>query len=360
MGSMEAKSAIAKELVDKLALKHCLELEEYELLVSSFDCELAAYAASLAVDACLGVYGKNIYVRGLIEFSNYCKNNCYYCGIRAENKACERYRLTNSQILECADEGYKLGYRTIVLQSGEDEYYTDEILCNLISALKEQHQDCAVTLSVGERSAKSYQLLRAAGADRYLLRHETANKAHYEKLHPKQMSWQNRMDCLQNLKDCGFCVGAGFIVGSPYQSAASIAQDLKFIEQFKPQMCGIGPFVPHHATQFAKCEAGSVDLTCYLLSLIRLIQPNILLPATTALATLAQDGRERGILSGANVVMPNLSPCNVRKKYEIYDNKACTGEEAATSFKRLKASLSKIDRNLIIDRGDPKPLKEVL
>ncbi len=347
---------ILRKLIDKLADKHCLELEEYETLVLGFNPDIAACAARLALDCCLDIYGDKVYMRGLIEFSNYCKNNCFYCGIRANNKKCQRYRLSDSQILECAQQGYNLGYRTIVLQSGEDKYYTDEKLCNLISRLKQRHPDCAITLSIGERSLESYKLLHEAGADRYLLRHETANKLHYEKIHPKSMSWENRMACLNNLRECGFIVGAGFIVGSPYQTAADLATDLKFIEQFKPQMCGIGPFVPHHATKFAKIKPGSVDMTCYLLSLIRLIKPNILLPATTALATLAPDGRERGLMSGANVVMPNLSPRDVRQKYEIYDNKACTNEEAAECFSCLSKRVSKIGRTLTVDRGDPKPL----
>ena len=344
----------AKQLIDRLAAECCLDLESYEFLVCAYNPKLAKYAAELAADTCMRVYGKDIYSRGLIEFSNYCKNNCFYCGLRAVNSSCERYRLRNKEIFACASEGYSLGFRTFVLQSGEDEYYTDEVLCEIISVLKKQHPDCAVTLSLGERSKASYKNLHNAGADRYLLRHETASKNLYERLHPSSMSYENRIKCLYELSEVGFAIGAGFIVGTPYQKPQHLAQDLKFIERLRPQMCGIGPFIPHHATAFAGFAPGSVGLTCYLLSLLRLLLPNLLLPATTALATLAKDGRERGICSGANVVMPNLSPRSVRKKYEIYDNKACTNEEAAQCHTCLKRRIEHLGRNLCIDRGDPK------
>lgn len=339
-------------LIDKLASDHTLELAEYEQLVAGYTPELAAYAAELAVQQRKLVYGTDVFVRGLIEISSYCKNDCYYCGIRRSNNTAERYRLTKQQILECADDGYDLGFRTFVLQGGEDVYYTDERMGEIVRAIKAAHPDCAITLSLGERSRESYQTLYNAGADRYLLRHETASPEHYAKLHPKAMSFNNRIQCLRNLKEIGYQVGCGFMVGSPYQTPATLAQDLKFVEEFKPVMCGIGPFVPHHATQFAEEPRGSAELTCYLLSLLRLISPGMNIPATTALGTIDPQGREKGIQAGANVVMPNLSPRNVRKKYELYDNKICTGEEAAECKGCLGARMLSIGYQVVIDRGD--------
>lgn len=341
-------------LIDQLAEEHALSLEGYEQLIAGRTPESAIRLADLARAECERVYGDVVYTRGLIEFTNYCKNDCLYCGIRSGNSECRRYRLTVEQIMQCADEGYDLGFRTFVLQGGEDPVTTDEWLGAVVGMLKRAHPDCAVTLSVGERSRQSYARLREAGADRYLLRHETASPSHYRKLHPRSMSYDNRMRCLQDLRDLGYTVGVGFMVGSPFQTAADLAADLKFIEGFKPEMCGIGPFVPHHATPFSGFKGGTVELTCYLLSIIRLIQPNILLPATTALGTIDPEGRERGILSGANVVMPNLSPVEVRADYELYDNKICTGEEAAECRGCLGARMISIGRRLAVDRGDPK------
>lgn len=339
-------------LIDKLAAEHSLELAEYEQLVAGVSSEVAAYAAERAVPLRQEVYSTDVYVRGLIEISSYCKNDCYYCGIRRSNETAERYRLTEEQILECADDGYELGFRTYVLQGGEDAYYTDERMCSIVRAIKDKHPDCAITLSLGERSRESYQALYDAGADRYLLRHETASPEHYAKLHPAEMSFENRIQCLYNLKEIGYQVGCGFMVGSPYQTPATLAQDLKFIEEFKPDMCGIGPFVPHHATQFKDWPQGSAELTCYLLSLLRLISPGMNIPATTALGTIDPQGREKGIQAGANVVMPNLSPRNVRKKYELYDNKICTGEEAAECRGCLGARMLSIGYQVVISRGD--------
>lgn len=341
-------------LIDRLEREHALPEEGYEQLVSQRNPELAAELAKRARHECERVYGDTVYTRGLIEFTNYCKNDCLYCGIRRSNAECRRYRLTYEQIAECADEGYDLGFRTFVLQGGEDPAATDEWLCHVVSKLKQAHPDCAITLSVGERSRSSYARLREAGTDRYLLRHETASRAHYLKLHSHSMSFDNRMRCIQDLRDLGYAVGVGFMVGSPFQTPADLAADLKFVERFKPEMCGIGPFVPHHATPFADFGSGTVELTCYLLSIIRLIQPNILLPATTALGTIDAEGREKGILSGANVVMPNLSPVEVRSDYELYDNKICTGEEAAECRGCLGARMISIGRHLAIGRGDPK------
>ncbi len=339
-------------IADKLIQNHSLTLQEYEELILGYSKGLADYLKANAVKVRKDVYGNQIFIRGLIEISNICKNNCFYCGIRGGNHHCQRYRLTPKEIMECCVEGYELGFRTFVLQGGEDGFYTDEILCHLISNIKKVFPDCAVTLSLGERSKESYQKLFDAGADRYLLRHEAADKELYEKLHPADMSFENRMECLKNLKEIGFQTGCGFMVGAPYQTARHIAKDLKFIEEFKPHMCGIGPFVPHRDTIYANENAGSANLTCYLLSIIRLIHPNILLPATTALGTVKNDGRERGILSGANVVMPNLSPESARKKYELYNNKLNTGVENAFHIAELKKKMEGIGYEVVTARGD--------
>ncbi|MGN0557300.1 MAG: [FeFe] hydrogenase H-cluster radical SAM maturase HydE [Acutalibacteraceae bacterium] len=343
---------ILKNLIDRLGHEHSLKLSEYEYLIENRDLAAAEYAAEKADAARRKVYGNAVFLRGLIEIGNICKNDCLYCGIRRSNISCDRYRLSETDILACCREGYDLGFRTFVLQGGEDGYFTDEILCDIIKKIKQNHPDCAVTLSLGERSEESYAALFAAGADRYLLRHETADRAHYGKLHPQNMSFDNRMDCLQQLKRIGYQVGCGFMVGSPYQTAKTLAKDLKFIEEFSPEMCGIGPFIPHAATPFADCAAGALELTLYLLSIIRLIKPNILLPATTALGTIDSSGREKGILAGANVVMPNLSPVSVRKKYELYDNKICTGEESAQCRDCLERRMRSIGYQTVISRGD--------
>ena len=341
-----------KQLADRLIAEHRLSAEEYEKLIVGRDEELAEYLAKAAVAEQKRIYGNEIFIRGLLEISNICKNDCIYCGIRRSKRNCERYRLTEEEILACADEGYRLGLRTIVMQGGEDAHFTDEVLCGIVRKIKERHPDCAVTLSMGERSRESYAKLREAGADRYLLRHETADPEHYAKLHPAEMSYENRMRCLRDLKDLGYQTGCGFMVGSPYQTAANLAKDIAFVESFKPEMCGIGPFIPHHETPFAKEPAGSVELTCFLLSVIRLVHPRVLLPATTALGTMHPQGRELGILAGANVLMPNLSPVGVRKKYELYDNKICTGEESAQCLRCLSTRVEAIGYKIVTDRGD--------
>ena len=340
------------ELIYKLAEEHRLTIDEYRHLIENRGPESAALLARLAVRARKAIYGNSVFIRGLIEISNICKNDCTYCGIRRGNRSCQRYRLMPEEILECCKEGYSLGFRTFVLQGGEDGWYTDERLCDLLRAIKGNHPDCAVTLSLGERSRESYRALYDAGADRYLLRHETADQSHYEKLHPADMSFENRMRCLKDLKEIGYQVGCGFMVGSPCQSAAELAADLKFIEEFSPDMCGIGPFIPHKDTAFANEPAGSLELTTYLLSVIRLIKPNILLPATTALGTIDPIGREKGILAGANVVMPNLSPSAVRKKYTLYDNKATDGAESAQCRDSLVARMESIGYEIVTARGD--------
>ncbi len=339
-------------LINKLNSVHSLTLEEYESLLKYRTEESTELLQKFALTAREGIYGRDVFIRGLIEISNYCKNDCFYCGIRRSNRSCERYRLGKEEILDCCREGYALGFRTFVMQGGEDAFYTDEVLTDIIVQIKKEFPDCAVTLSLGERSRESYQRLYDAGADRYLLRHETADEVHYTSLHPAELSFTNRFRCLRDLKDIGYQTGCGFMVGSPKQTVKELAKDLKWIEEFGPAMCGIGPFIPHDATVYAKEPAGSVELTCYLLSIIRLIKPNILLPATTALATLDVRGQEKGILAGANVIMPNLSPVDVRDKYMLYNNKARSGSEAARNVNELKQRMKDIGYHVVTDRGD--------
>ena len=344
-----------KNLIDKLALEKTLTKEEFVQLIVNFDeGENRDYLFSKATDARQLYYGKDVYIRGLIEFTNYCKNDCYYCGIRASNCNTERYRLSKEEILECCHIGYGLGFRTFVLQGGEDMSYSDEKMVDIIRFIKRLYPDCAITLSIGERSYKTYKKYREAGADRYLLRHETANEEHYSMLHPPKMSGKKRKKNLMELKELGFQFGSGFMVGSPYQTPELLAEDLLFIHEIQPHMVGIGPFIPHHETPFANKAPGSVELTLFLIGLLRLMLPHALLPATTALGTLHSDGRERGILAGANVVMPNLSPMNVRTKYMIYDNKIATGLEAAESLAILKEKMAGIGYQIVEARGDYK------
>ena len=340
------------ELINKLEKTRSLSVEEYEYIIENKSEQSAALLREKADRVRREIYGTDVYIRGLIEISNYCKNDCLYCGIRRGNKACERYRLTEEEILSCCEQGYALGFRTFVMQGGEDAYFSDERMCRIISEIKRRYPDCAVTLSLGEKSRESYQKLFDVGADRYLLRHETADKEHYEKLHPKELSFENRMRCLYDLKEIGFQVGCGFMVGSPYQTSRHLAKDLKFVEVFQPDMCGIGPFVPHKDTPFGSFSQGSAELTCYLLSVVRLIRPNILLPSTTALGTILPDGREKGILSGANVVMPNLSPEEVRSKYTLYNGKISTGAESAQQKNGLAGKMEKIGYRIVTAKGD--------
>ena len=340
-----------RELIARLEQNHSLEKEEWTALIKSR--ADADYLYERARAAARRYYGTAVYTRGLIEFTNYCKNNCYYCGIRRDNSKVERYRLTEEEISDCCKQGYALGFRTFVLQGGEDPYYTDDRLEHIIHGIKSSYPDCALTLSVGEKSRESYQKFFDAGADRYLLRHETANETHYRKLHPQEMSLRNRKECLFLLKEIGYQTGCGFMVGSPGQTAEDLAEDMLFITELWPHMVGIGPFVPHHATPFAKEAKGSVELTLYLTGLLRLLKPDLLIPATTALGTADARGREKGILAGANVVMPNLSPVRVRKKYELYDNKICTGDEAAECRGCLTRRMESIGYQLVTDRGDP-------
>lgn len=344
------------ELIDKLENKHSLELCEFEELISrrnEVDRE-ELYSRARAIRH--RIYGKEVYMRGLIEISNFCKNDCIYCGIRNSNCNAQRYRLTKDDILECCEQGYLLGFRTFVLQGGEDGYFTDDRMCDIVHEIKEMYPDCAVTLSLGERGYNSFKALFDAGADRYLLRHETADEEHYKKLHPEYLSLENRKQCLFDLKRIGYQVGSGFMIGSPYQTEKCLAEDMAFLNELQPQMVGIGPFIPHCDTPFAKCDAGSVELTLFMISLLRLMLPNALLPSTTALGTLDPFGREKGILAGANVVMPNLSPLSVRKKYMLYDNKICTGDEAAECRFCMQGRMKKIGYDVVVSRGDCKSL----
>lgn len=339
-------------LIDKLKENRTLSKEEFTDLIDNRTSEDLTYINELAREVSKQYFQNKIYTRGLIEFSNYCKNDCYYCGIRKSNLNVERYRLTKEQILECCKIGYELGFRTFVLQGGEDARFTDEEAVSVITSIKEGYPDCALTLSLGERSYESYKRMRDAGADRYLLRHETVTKSHYEMLHPEEMDLENRKRCLRDLKELGFQVGGGFMVGTPHQTTEHLVNDLLFMREIEPAMIGIGPFLPHHETPFAECEKGSYELTLFLISILRLMFPNGLLPATTSMGTINPLGREAGILAGANVLMPNLSPVSVRKKYELYDNKICTGDEAAECKMCLNGRMRKIGYELVVDRGD--------
>ena len=338
-------------LIEKLNNTHSLNKDEALQLIKQ-GAQHKNLLFALAQERAQKSFGRQIFVRGLIEFTNYCKNDCYYCGIRRSNKNAARYRLTQEEILECCRAGYGLGFRTFVLQGGEDYFYSDDDIAAIVRAIKAQHPDCAVTLSIGERSRETYALWKKAGADRYLLRHETADCAHYAKLHPAELSVQNRQNCLYTLKELGYQAGAGFMVGSPYQTAENLADDLMFLQKLRPQMIGIGPFIPHHDTPFKDEPAGSVELTLVLLAVLRLLFPHVLLPATTALGTLAPGGRLLGIKAGANVIMPNLSPQNVRGKYLLYDNKLHSGAEAAEALNELQREVASIGYRIVSARGD--------
>lgn len=356
---------IYQTIVNEIREKQTITLEQLQVIFGEADtstsllqCSFPKYEKQVeylykhAREIADQVYGKRIFKRGLIEFTNYCKNDCYYCGIRRSNTNAQRYRLEKETILECCKTGYTLGFRTFVLQGGEDAYFTDERICEIVSAIHKQYPDCAITLSIGEKSKESYQKYFDAGANRYLLRHETANKAHYEKLHPNTLSLEQRKQCLLDLKEIGYQVGCGFMVGSPYQTMETIYEDLCFIKELQPHMVGIGPFIPQKDTPFAKESAGTLEMTLRLLAIIRLLHPHVLLPATTALGTIHENGRELGILAGANVVMPNLSPIDVREKYKLYDNKICMGDEAAEGDANLRERMKKIGYELVVDRGD--------
>ena len=341
-----------RDLIDLLAREHRLDRDQWIRLFSTYTKEDLDYAMSLARRITQAHFGRRIYFRGIVEFSNICKNDCYYCGIRCSNRKVSRYRLTPEDILACCEEGYRAGFRTFVLQGGEDGWFTDERMCAILGAIKTAYPDCAVTLSLGERSRESYQRLFDAGADRYLLRHETADEAHYRRLHPAGLDLQHRLRCLRDLKDIGYQTGCGIMVGTPGQTPETLAADMCFMQDFDPQMVGIGPFLPHGDTPFRDEKAGSVELTLLILALCRIMLPRVLLPATTALGTAESDGRKLGILAGCNVVMPNLSPAHVRKKYMLYDNKAGTDLTAAEGIALLRRQMEEIGCEIVIGRGD--------
>lgn len=340
----------AAELTERLRRERTLGDDALRELIEAE--EASAPLAAAADEERRRVYGTDVYVRGLIELSNVCRNNCYYCGIRAGNPNVERYQLRAEEILECSRAGYDLGYRTFVLQGGEDPALTDEFLTAVVRQIKKEHPDCAVTLSVGERPAESYQALREAGADRYLLRHETATEEHYRRLHPQSMSLEKRKACLWELKRLGYQVGSGFMVGSPWQTTENLVADLRFLQELQPDMIGIGPFLRHADTPFADFPDGSLEVTLRLISILRLMFPYALIPATTALGTIHPAGRERGLAAGANVVMPNLSPVGVRKLYSLYDNKICTGEEAAECRGCLSRRVAAAGYEIVTDIGN--------
>lgn len=343
-------------LVDKLFETGDLSDDELKILIESDEFnEPLAEAADIRRRE---NYGDKVYIRGLIEFTNFCRNNCYYCGIRRDNKKAERYRLTKDEILLCCDEGYRLGFRTFVMQGGEDPYYTDEMICDIVSKIKSRYPDCAVTLSIGEKPRESYQAFFDAGADRYLLRHETADPEHYGKLHPEAMSLENRKRCLFDLKEIGYQVGSGFMVGSPYQTTENLISDLHFLQKLQPDMIGIGPYITHADTPFAEFKSGDVMLTLRLVSILRLMFPYALIPSTTALGTIHPQGRELGLKAGANVVMPNLSPVSVRKLYSLYENKICTGEEAAQCRGCLERRVESAGYKIVTDIGNVRKIEE--
>lgn len=340
------------EIVSKLHQTGDLSDEELKLLIETDDKAAAELLKKYADETRRKFYGDKVFLRGLIEISSYCRNDCLYCGIRRSNRDADRYRLSREDILACCENGYELGFRTFVMQGGEDMYFSDEVIVPLIAEIREKYPDCAITLSLGERSYESYKRMKEAGADRYLLRHEAASEKLYKKLHPSEMSLRNRKECLFALRELGYQVGAGFMVGAPFQTTDDIIADLRFLQELRPQMIGIGPFVPHHSTPFADEKRGTLELTLRLLGILRLLFPNVLLPATTALGTIAPNGRELGLMTGCNVVMPNLSPVKVRKKYDLYDNKICTGEEAAECRGCLQRRIESAGYTVANERGD--------
>ena len=341
-----------KESIAKLEETQTLTKDEWTVLLSHRTDALTEELFERACKVRIQHYGKDVYIRGLIEFTNYCRNDCYYCGIRRSNRNVSRYRLNSEEILSCCHEGYKLGFRTFVLQGGEDPWFTDQRMTHLIATIKQQYPDCAITLSIGEKEEDSYRLFREAGADRYLLRHETFNSTHYRSLHPQELSASHRQQCLFTLRELGFQVGSGFMVGSPGQTPEHLAEDMLFLKNLNPHMVGIVPFVPHHDTPFAQEKAGSLELTLYLLALLRLMLPKALLPATTALGALSENGQQLGILAGANVIMPNLSPLENRASYSLYDNKPNTGTQAAENLAQLRSKMEQIGYQIVTDRGD--------
>lgn len=340
------------ELVEKLYAGGRPSDAELAALIASEDEKASERLAELADKVRRKYYGDKVFLRGLIEISSYCRNDCLYCGIRRSNKSAERYRLTPEEILNCAENGYALGFRTFVMQGGEDAYFTDDVICGIISRLRKRFPDCAITLSLGERSRESYRRMKEAGADRYLLRHEAASRELYSRLHPAEMSLDNRKKCLFDLRGLGYQTGAGFMVGAPFQRVEDIVADIRFMEQLRPHMIGIGPFIPQHDTPFGGEKGGTLRLTLRILGILRLIFPKVLLPATTALGTISPEGRKLGLKTGCNVIMPNLSPADVREKYRLYDNKLITGGEAAEGLALLKKEISEAGYTAVEERGD--------
>lgn len=340
------------DIVEKLYSTGDISDDELRTLIETDDADTAELLRKRADEVRQRSYGKKVFLRGLIEISSYCRNDCLYCGIRRSNKEADRYRLDREQILSCCESGYELGFRTFVMQGGEDAYFTDDVMCTIISDIRKKYPDCAITLSLGERSRESYERMKEAGADRYLLRHEAASPELYSRLHPAELSLEHRKECLYTLRELGYQVGAGFMTGAPYQTTGHIIDDLRFLQDLQPQMIGIGPFVPHHCTPFAGEKGGTLELTLRLLGILRLMFPKVLLPATTALGTISPTGREQGLKTGCNVVMPNLSPVSVRKKYDLYDNKICTGEEAAECRMCLQRRIESAGYEVAAERGD--------
>lgn len=341
-----------QERIDRLSRERRLKREDWVALFSTHTQAERDYATTLARERTVATFGKTIYFRGIVEFTNYCRNNCMYCGIRRDNHRAVRYRLSPEDILYCCQEGYDNGFRTFVLQGGEDAYFTDERMCALVRQIKERFSDCAVTLSLGERSRASYQALFEAGADRYLLRHETADPSHYARLHPPELSLAHRIQCLQELKEIGYQTGCGCMVGTPYQTPETLAEDMLLMERLQPEMVGLGPFIPHQDTPLGNCPMGSISTTLFVISLCRLMLPWALIPSTTALGTADQEGRKQGVLAGCNVVMPNLSPLAVRKKYMLYDNKVGTEMTAAEGIALLRRQMKEIGYEVVTGRGD--------
>jgi biotin synthase len=340
------------ELINKLNEQHHLSDAEFGWLLENNSPQLRQEISKQARKVAEQTFGRDVYTRGLIEFTNYCRNDCYYCGIRKGNQEVHRYRLSEGEILDCCQSGYELGFRTFVLQGGEDPECSDEQMVALIKKIRKAYPDCAITLSIGEKSRAAYQAFYAAGANRYLLRHETAAESHYRKLHPSELSLANRKRCLTDLKEIGYQVGTGFMVGSPHQTVANLIEDLNFIKALDPEMIGIGPFIPHQQTPYKDARPGTLEQTLLIISILRLMLPEALIPATTALGTIDPQGRELGILAGANVVMPNLSPVGVRKDYALYDNKICTGDEAAECRVCLSRRMTSIGYEIVNKRGD--------
>lgn len=345
-------------LLDELAAGHEPSKQEWRFLIAGAYDRNLLYAKADEVRR--QHYGGDVYIRGLLEISSYCKNNCLYCGIRRNNTQAQRYRLSEEAIQACCEQGYQLGFRTFVLQGGEDGYFTTERVARIVSTIKGKYPDCAVTLSLGEQERETYEDWYRAGADRYLLRHETASKEHYGKIHPPEISYEHRMQCLRDLKQIGYQTGCGFMVGTPYQSIEDLIAEIQFLREFQPHMVGIGPFIPHRDTPFRDCIQGNLTQTLTMVALTRLVLPKTLIPSTTALGTIHPEGRELGLKAGANVVMPNLSPAEVRSQYCLYDNKICTGDEAAEGLEKLKHRIAAAGYRVAVDRGDSHLKQDVL